>query len=145
MPGGTWPAYIEKALAQVYTDDDANDGQDAQRTPDIAQPPGNYRAIEGNYGPDVSAYLTGSEGEQTADADRLWSAAANGQPIVVTTLSEDPVNPPPGYVANHAFFVVGSKDGLVELQNPWSPGSPHVFMSKDDFESKFDNATIMAK
>jgi hypothetical protein len=145
MPGGNWPAYIEKALAQVYTDDDANDGEDAHHTPDIARPPGSYKAIEGNYGPDVSAYLTGTPGEQTEDADKLWAAAANGQPIVVTTQSEDPVDPPPGYVANHAFFVVGSKDGQVELQNPWSPGSPHIFMSKDDFESKFNNATIMTK
>lgn len=145
MPGGNWPAYVEKALAQVYTDDDANDGEDANNTPDIARPPGSYRAIEGNYGPDVSAYLTGTQGEQTQDADRVWSAAANGQPVIVTTLSTDPADPPAGYVAGHAFFVVGSKDGQVELQNPWSPGAPHVFMSKEDFQSKFNDATIMTK
>lgn len=145
MPGGNWPAYVEKALAQVYTEDDANDSEDINHTPDIARPPGTYRAIEGNYGPDVSAYLTGTPGEQTQDADKLWSAAANGQPIIVTTLGDDPEDPPAGYVAGHAFFVVGSKDGQVELQNPWSPGAPHIFMSKDDFESKFNDATIMTK
>ena len=145
MPGGNWPAYVEKALAQVYTEDDARDGEDANRTPDVARPPGSYRAIEGNYGPDVSAYLTGTPGEQTRDADKLWSAAANGQPVIVTTLAEDPEDPPAGYVAGHAFFVVGSKDGQVELQNPWTPGAPHIFMSKDDFESKFNDATIMTK
>jgi hypothetical protein len=145
MPGGIWPAYVEKALAQVYTDDDANDGEDANHTPDTARPPGSYRAIEGNYGPDVSAYLTGTPGEQTRDADKVWSAAANGQPVIVTTLSKDPEDPPAGYVAGHAFFVVGSRDGQVELQNPWSPGAPHVFMSKDDFQSKFGDATIMTK
>jgi hypothetical protein len=60
-------------------------------------------------------------------------------------LSKDPEDPPAGYVAGHAFFVVGSRDGQVELQNPWSPGAPHVFMSKDDFQSKFGDATIMTK
>lgn len=144
-PGGNWPAYVEKALAQVYTDDDANDPEDGQGNPDIARPPGSYRAIEGNYGPDVSAYLTGTQGEQTEDADKLWAAAANGQPIIVTTQSEYPADPPVGYVAGHAFFVVGSKDGYIELQNPWRPTADHIFMSKDDFKSKFSDATIMAK
>ena len=69
--GGNWPAYVEKALAQVYTEDDNNDGTKEGSPPDQAWPPGHYRAIEGNWGPDAFQYLAGPEVERTKDADVL--------------------------------------------------------------------------
>ena len=119
--GGNWPAYVEKALAQVYTEDDNNDGTKEGTPADQAWPPGNYRAIEGNWGPDAFQYLAGPSVEQTRDAAVLWDATEEGRPALVTTLADRPDGAPKGYYASHDYFVTGlDSNGNLLLQNPWS-------------------------
>lgn len=145
QPGanGNWPAYVEKALAQVYTEDDARDGTAKTAPPDIAHGPGNYRAIEGNYGPDAFKYLAGPNVEQTSDADKLWGAAAEGRPALVTTLSDLPDGAPDGYYASHAYFVTGrDEQGNLLLQNPWGAHQPVLSITKEQFESQYENASV---
>lgn len=141
--GGNWPAYVEKALAQVYTEDDNNDGTKEGSPPDQAWPPGHYRAIEGNWGPDAFQYLAGPEVERTKDADVLWGAASGGKPSLVTTLGEAPDGAPNGYHANHAYFVTGTDErGNIILQNPWGAFEPSMAISKEDFRRLFSDATV---
>lgn len=141
--GGNWPAYLEKALAQVYTEDDNNDGTKEGAPPDEAYPAGNYRAIEGNWGPDAFQYLAGPDVERTKDADALWSAASGGKPALVTTLGETPNGAPNGYHANHAYFVTGTDQrGNIILQNPWGAFEPSMAISKEDFRRLFSDATV---
>ncbi|MHC6592259.1 hypothetical protein [Arthrobacter sp. C152] len=141
--GGNWPAYVEKALAQVYTEDDSNDGTKEGAPPDKAYPPGNYRAIEGNWGPDAFQYLAGPDVERTRDADVLWSAVSGGKPSLVTTLGETPNGAPAGYHANHAYFVTGTDaQGNIILQNPWGAHEPSMAVSKEDFRRLFSDATV---
>jgi uncharacterized protein YukE len=140
---GNWAAYIEKALAQVYTDDDNRDGTPEGAPPDIAQQPGNYRAIEGNWGPDAFQYLAGPDVERTSDAGVLWSAANEGRPSLVTTLGETPEGAPAGYHAGHAYFVTGTDErGNIVLQNPWGPHEPTMTISRDEFSRLFSDATV---
>jgi len=141
--GGNWPAYVEKALAQVYTEDDNNDGTKEGAPPDQAWPPGHYRAIEGNWGPDAFQYLAGPDVERTKDADVLWGAASGGKPALVTTLGETPNGAPNGYHANHAYFVTGTDEqGNIILQNPWGAFEPSMVISKEDFRRLFSDATV---
>ncbi|MCU1565436.1 MAG: hypothetical protein JWQ56_373 [Pseudarthrobacter sp.] len=141
--GGNWPAYVEKALSQVYTEDDNNDGTPEGAPPDAAHPPGNYRAIEGNWGPDAFQYLAGPDVERTRDADLLWQSARQGSPSLVTTLGETPEGAPAGYRANHAFFVTGTDErGNIILQNPHGPQEPLMSISKEDFRNLFSDATV---
>lgn len=145
QPGdnGNWPAYIEKALAQVYTEDDARDGTAEGAPPDIAHGPGNYRAIEGNWGPDAFKYLAGPNVEQTSDAENLWKAAAEGRPALVTTLGDLPEGAPNGYVAGHAYFVTGMDErGNLLLQNPYGPHYPVLSITKEQFEKQYENASV---
>jgi hypothetical protein len=140
---GNWPAYIEKALSQVYTEDDNRDPTKDGAPRDIADPPGNYRAIEGNYGPDAFRYLAGPDVEQTSDANVLWSAANEGRPSLVGTLGETPEGAPDGYSSGHAYFVTGTDgDGNIVLQNPWGPDHPKMSISKTEFTKFFQNATV---
>jgi hypothetical protein len=140
---GNWPAYIEKALSQVYTEDDDRDPTKEGAPRDISHEPGNYRAIEGNYGPDAFRYLAGPEVEQTRDATVLWTAASEGRPSLVTTLGETPEGAPVGYHAGHAYFVTGTDErGNVILQNPWRPEEPQMSISKADFSKLFYDATV---
>lgn len=141
--GGNWPAYLEKALAQVYTEDGNNDGTKEGAPPDEAYPAGNYRAIEGNWGPDAFQYLAGPDVERTRDADVLWGAASGGKPALVTTLGETPNGAPAGYHANHAYFVTGTDErGNIILQNPWGAFEPSMAVSKEDFRRLFSDATV---
>jgi uncharacterized protein YukE len=141
--GGNWPAYIEKALSQVYTEDDSNDGTREGAPPDVAHPPGNYRAIEGNWGPDAFQYLAGPDVERTSDADLLWQSAREGSPSLVTTLGETPEGAPAGYRANHAYFVTGTDEGgNIILQNPHGPHEPLMSISKEEFRNLFSDATV---
>lgn len=141
---GNWPAYIEKALSQVYTEDDNRDPTKEGAPRDTAHEPGNYRAIEGNYGPDAFRYLAGPEVEQTRDATVLWTAASEGRPSLVTTLGETPEGAPVGYHAGHAYFVTGTDErGNIILQNPWRPEEPKMSISKADFSKLFDDATVV--
>jgi hypothetical protein len=141
--GGNWPAYVEKALSQVYTEDDNNDGTPEGAPPDVAHPPGNYRAIEGNWGPDAFQYLAGPDVERTRDADLLWQSARQGSPSLVTTLGETPEGAPAGYRANHAFFVTGTDErGNIILQNPHGPQEPLMSISKEEFRNLFNDATV---
>lgn len=145
QPGdnGNWPAYIEKALAQVYTEDDARDGTAEGAPPDIAHGPGNYRAIEGNWGPDAFRYLAGPNVEQTEDAENLWNAAAEGRPALVTTLGDLPEGAPNGYYAGHAYFVTGKDEqGNLLLQNPYGPHYPVLSITKEQFEMQYQNASV---
>lgn len=140
---GNWPAYIEKALSQVYTEDDNRDPTKEGAPRDVADPPGNYRAIEGNYGPDAFKYLAGPDVEQTSDADVLWSAANEGRSSLVGTLGETPEGAPEGYRSGHAYFVTGTdRDGNIVLQNPWGPDHPKMSISKTEFTKFFQNATV---
>jgi hypothetical protein len=141
--GGNWPAYVEKALAQVYTEDDRNDGTAEGAPPDQAYPPGNYRAIEGNWGPDAFQFLAGPDVERTDDAGKLWEAAGRGRPALVTTLGETPEEAPNGYHAGHAYFVTGVDErGNIILQNPWGPSEPRMYISQDEFTKLFSDATV---
>jgi hypothetical protein len=145
LPGdnGNWPAYIEKALAQVYTEDDARDGTPPGAPPDIAHGPGNYKAIEGNWGPDAFKYLAGPDVEQTEDAESLWKAAEEGRPALVTTLGDLPDGAPKGYFTGHAYFVTGQDEqGNLLLQNPWSQHYPILSITKEQFEQQYQNASV---
>lgn len=145
QPGanGNWPAYIEKALAQVYTEDDARDPTAEGAPRDVAHGPGNYRAIEGNYGPDAFKYLAGPNVEQTTDADNLWNAAAEGRPAVVATLGDLPEGAPDGYFTGHAYFVTGKDEqGNILLQNPWGRNYPVLSITKEQFEKQYENASV---
>lgn len=145
LPGdnGNWPAYIEKALAQVYTEDDARDGTPPGAPPDIAHGPGNYKAIEGNWGPDAFKYLAGPDVEQTEDAESLWKAAEEGRPALVTTLGDLPDGAPMGYFTGHAYFVTGQDEqGNLLLQNPWSQHYPILSITKEQFEQQYQNASV---
>lgn len=140
---GNWAAYVEKALAQVYTDDDNRDGTAEGAPPDIAHEPGNYRAIEGNWGPDAFQYLAGPDVERTRDSSVLWTAASEGRPSLVTTLGETPEGAPEGYHSGHAYFVTGTDErGNIILQNPWGPHEPRMTISKDEFGRLFHDATV---
>ncbi len=141
--GGNWAAYVEKALAQVYTEDDNRDGTAEGAPPDAAHEPGNYRAIEGNWGPDAFQYLAGPDVERTSDAGVLWDAADDGRPSLVTTRGETPEGAPPGYHAGHAYFVTGTDGrGNIILQNPWGPHEPTMTISRDEFSRLFSDATV---
>ncbi len=147
QPGvnGNWPAYVEKALVQVYGEDDSNDGTNSHGVKDKIYGPGEYRAIEGNYGKDALSYLSGDDISTITSSQQLWSAVENGQPAIVTTKSELPDGAPDGYVAGHAFFVDGmDAEGNIILQNPWGPDRPKVHMSPKQFEEMFGNASIVA-
>lgn len=138
-----WPAYVEKALTQVYEGDTDGDGENSHGVKDQAYGPGEYRAIEGNYGPDTMKYLTGAGGEQTDDSGKLWEAVDNGKAAIVTTEGKVPDGAPTGYVAGHAFMVAGKDDeGNIILQNPWGPGEPTMTISQGDFDKYFQNATV---
>ncbi|MEA5453570.1 hypothetical protein SPF06_02435 [Sinomonas sp. JGH33] len=137
-PGGNWNAYVEKALAQVYADDDSNDGPG-----DKTYGPGNYRAIEGNYGPDVLKYLTPQGTTQDHDPGTLWQAAHDGRPAIVSTFGTKPDGAPDGYVAGHEFFVVGTDGDKVILQNPWGPTETKLVITQDQYSKYFQNATVV--
>ena len=142
--GGNWPAYVEKALAQVYTEDDNNDGTKEGTPADQAWPPGNYRAIEGNWGPDAFQYLAGPDVEQTRDAAVLWDAAKEGHPALVTTLGDKPEGAPNGYYANHAYFVTGlDSNGNLLLQNPYGSHHPILTVTPQQFADNYENATVV--
>ncbi|MDQ0731269.1 uncharacterized protein YukE [Arthrobacter sp. B1I2] len=141
--GGNWPAYVEKALAQVYTEDDSNDGTKEGTPPDQAWQPGNYRAIEGNWGPDVFQYLAGPDITRTTAADDLWEAARQGRPALVTTLVDLPESPPNGYHTSHAYFVTGlDPEGNLLLQNPWGSHYPVLTVTPQEFEDKYQDASV---
>lgn len=142
--GGNWPAYIEKALAQVYTEDGSTDGTKEGTPPDQAYPPGNYRAIEGNWGPDAFQYLAGPDVELTTDSGALWDAAKEGRPALVTTLGDKPDGAPKGYYASHAYFVTGlDSNGNLLLQNPWSSHQPILTVTPQQFADNYENATVV--
>jgi hypothetical protein len=143
-PGGNWPAYIEKAMAQVYSEDDNRDGTPPGTPPDIEYGPGSYRAIEGNYGPDAFRYLAGPDVDQTDDADAVWDAAREGRPALVTTLGRVPEGAPEGYFAGHAYFVTGmDKGGNLLLQNPWGSQYPVLTVTPQEFEDDYGNASVV--
>ncbi|MDF2050790.1 hypothetical protein P2Q66_12670 [Arthrobacter sp. Cr_A7] len=142
--GGNWPAYIEKALAQVYTEDDSRDGVAEGGPADVAHPPGNYRAIEGNWGPDAFRYMAGPDVDLTTDTGVLWDAAKEGRPALVTTLGDKPEEAPNGYYAGHAYFVTGlDSAGNLLLQNPWGSHYPVLTVTPQEFADKYENATVM--
>ncbi|WP_348770204.1 C2 family cysteine protease [Arthrobacter sp. E3] len=143
---GSWPAYVEKALVQVYGEDNARDTVAKGAPADQAFDPGHYRAIEGNYGPDALGYLTGKDIDQTRDAQKLWQAVENNQPAIVTTRGEVPDGAPNGYHAGHAYFVEGTDgNGNLILQNPWGPDEPKMVITPDQFEGLFQNASVVSK
>lgn len=143
---GSWPAYVEKALTQVYGEDNDKDPVDRGKPADQAFGPGEYRAIEGNYGPDVMHYLTGQDVSTTDHAKDLWQAVQNGQPAIVTTLGKDPQGAPEGYYSSHAYFVEGiDSDGNLVLQNPWGPTNPKMRITPDQFEDLFNDASIVSQ
>ncbi|MHA7306211.1 C2 family cysteine protease [Arthrobacter sp. TMN-49] len=146
-PGGNgnWPAYVEKALTQVYGEDIDQDGTNNDGVKDQVYGPGEYRAIEGNYGPDALKYLTGNDVSQTTDSTQLWEAVENGQSAIVTTQSKLPDGAPDGYIAGHAFTVEGmDADGNIVLQNPWGPERTKVTMTPKQFEDMFNDASVIA-
>lgn len=141
--GGTWSMYVEKALAQVYNEDDANDPVNPGQPADQRYGPGHYRAIEGNYGTDAMKYLTDGKLTETHDSSDVWKAADAGRPVIIGTKGEAPPNAPDGYVAGHEFFVTGVDDsGKLVLQNPWGPHREPLHISKEEYESMFGHAVI---
>ena len=142
--GGNWPAYVEKALAQVYTEDDNNDGTKEGTPPDQAYPPGNYRAIEGNWGPDAFQYLAGPNIARTSAADDVWEAVRQGRPALVTTLADLPQGAPEGYHTSHAYFVTGlDAEGNILLRNPWGSQYPVLTVTPQDFKDKYQDASVV--
>ncbi|MBX7445074.1 MULTISPECIES: C2 family cysteine protease [unclassified Arthrobacter] len=141
--GGNWPAYVEKALAQVYTEDDNNDGTKEGTPPDRAYPPGHYRAIEGNWGPDAFQYLAGPDIARTTAPDDVWEAARQGRAALVTTLADLPQGAPDGYHTSHAYFVTGlDAEGNILLQNPWGSQYPVLTVTPQDFKDKYQDASV---
>lgn len=139
-PGGNWNAYVEKALAQVYTDDDGRDGPG-----DAVYGPGHYRAIEGNYGPDVLKYLTPLSTAQDHDPATLWDAVRDRRPAIVSTLGTKPDGAPNGYIAGHEFFATGLDGDKVVLQNPWGPSETKLVITRDQYAAYFQNATVVRR
>lgn|GEM_PF-3265739 len=141
--GGTWAMYVEKALAQVYNEDNASDPVNPGAPADKRYEPGHYRAIEGNYGTDAMKYLTDGNLSETHSSSDVWKAADAGRPVIIGTHGEAPPGAPDGYVAGHEFFVTGVDDsGKLVLQNPWGPHKEPLHITKEQYESMFGNAVI---
>jgi hypothetical protein len=138
-PGGNWNAYVEKALAQVCADDDGRDGPG-----DAVYGPGHYRAIKGNYGPDVLKYLTPSSTAQDHEPATLWDAVGDRRPVV-STLGTKPDGAPSGYIAGHEFFATGMDGDKVVLQNPWGPAETKLVITRDQYAAYFQNATVASR
>lgn len=128
--GYSWPAYVEKAMAQFYGDGDG--------------PQGAYAGIEGDSPSEAVQALTGQDGETTGSADDVAEALENGQAVTATTPSGD-VELPDGrgtIVGSHVYTVVAREDGLFELRNPWGSSHPEP-LTAEEMEEYFSEFTIV--
>lgn len=95
--------------------------------------------------------LTGREAEHHDSGDidspdqiRRW--LDEGRPICMNTRGDEKKAEEGGYVANHAYYVIGvDKDGNVQLGNPWGSHLPVKSMSMEDFEKYADSVDVGSK
>jgi hypothetical protein len=137
--GETWPAYYEKAFAQVYSED--ND--------DL--PAGTYGAIEGDFTEKSPSYLTGNDAQDAgafymSDYDAAREAWENGHPVTISTPSEADGYPESwngSYATSHAYYVKGfDENGNVIVGNPWGPDSGLV-VTPEQFNEYFENPQMI--
>jgi hypothetical protein len=144
--GDTWPAYYEKAFAQVYHDENGQNG---------------YGGIEGDDPKASAPFLTGSSGHditksggflglQSVPDDRFSTLKKDfdsGKAITVSTPADESLdkNHPAEwgnrYCSNHAYYVRGfTPDGKIILGNPWGvSGYPPIEVTQDQFDKYFQD------
>ncbi|MEO3750877.1 C2 family cysteine protease [Streptomyces sp. B6B3] len=137
--GPLWPAYYEKAFAQVYDED----------------PPGSYGAIEGDWAENAVPYLTGGEAEDISSGfwdwggsnfDNVKQAFEGGKSVMVSSTGDAPDSwEDQGYTDSHAYYVVGfTDDGNILIGNPWGRDDfPPIEATPEEFEEAFDDPTAM--
>ncbi|MEO3752135.1 C2 family cysteine protease [Streptomyces sp. B6B3] len=133
-----WPAYYEKAFAQVYGDGDG--------------PEGTYAGIEWDYQENAVPYLTGGEGEDISSGfwdfggsnfDNVKEAFENGKAVTVSSTGDAPDSwEDQGYIDRHVYYVVGfTDDGNILLGNPWGSNYDPIEATPEEFEDAFDDPT----
>jgi hypothetical protein len=141
--GETWPAYYEKAFAQVYGDDEggAPDGFAGDERRDRAEQ-GNYAALEWDATDKAPPYLTGNDSESIGDGfDDAREAFEAGQPVIVATPAEaEDVPKDWDYTTRHVYYVQGFEDGEIILGNPWGTDHEPIRATPEEYERYFDSA-----
>ncbi len=131
-----WPAYYEKAFAQVYDED----------------PQGTYAAIEWDWAENAVPYLTGGEAEDISSGwldwggsnyDNVKEAFESGKGVTVSSTGDAPEEwESQGYIDRHVYYVVGvDDDGNILLGNPWGSNYDPIVASPEEFEEAFDEPT----
>jgi calpain family cysteine protease len=132
-----WPAYYEKAFAQVYGED----------------PQGTYNSIEGDWSGNASPHLTGQDADDIGGNEFLWMGSSdyenvkeayeNGQAVTLSSTDFDAPDDweAKGYTDGHAYYVAGfTEDGNVLIGNPWGQGDyPPFEVTPDEFNDAFDD------
>ena len=123
-----WPLVIEKAYAQWH---------------------GGYAAIEGGWPDEAMEQLTGRPADRVKTGDvsmakiRRW--LDEGRPLCVSTKGGDDDHRLGGYVAGHAYYVVGVEGDEILLRNPWGMQEGVTRMPMSDFKAYSDGVQVGAK
>jgi len=129
-----WPAYYEKALAQMYQDDTggAPDGRAGNPVYDRAEN-GTYAGLEWDYTDKAPPYITGQASHDVHGFDGVREAIASQEGVLVATLGSKPDGAPGAYHARHVYYVKGFEGDKIVLGNPWGPGHPDMTLTEDEY------------
>lgn len=146
-----WPGYYEKAFAQLYTDDDGgapddHEGDDRYDRTEV----GSYGALEWDFAKNAAPYITGHGADDEGhDFDAAARAHQDGNSVLISTKGDAPT--PPGewgtsYSTRHVYYVKSVDGDKITVGNPWgSPRYPDITMTKDQFDTYFDDVSTMDK
>ena len=145
--GQLWPAYYEKAFAQVYDQDDGGGPSDPKGngTYDRTEQ-GSYGAIEWDFNDKAPPFVTGDSAHSVDGFDGAKGAFAHQQGVIVATPDKPVDGAPDGWVSRHVFYVqsVSPTGDEITLGNPWGPNSTPVIVTREDFDKWFNNPQSMS-